>query len=117
MVIAQGDVFWCRFPVPFGSEPGYRRPVVVVQNDAFNRSGLRTTLVCILTTNLRLAASVGNVTLARGEANLPHRSVANITQLATVDRGQLGEKIGTVSRERLLEVLNGVSLLLTPSAS
>jgi mRNA interferase MazF len=115
MVIGQGDVFWAALARPLGSEPGFRRPVVVVQSDAFNQSQLRTVVVCALTSNLGLANSPGNVLLAKGEANLPLRSVANVTQIAAIDRSKFLEKIGTLSKDRLEQVLAGLQLLLRPS--
>ena len=95
MVISQGEVFWVNLGTPSGSAPGYRHPHVVVQNNLFNRSRISTVVVCALTSHLKRAASPGNVTLAKGEANLPRRSVVNISQIFTVDKMDLGEKIGT----------------------
>jgi mRNA interferase MazF len=115
MVVRQGDVFWVDLGLPFGSEPGYRRPAVVVQGDAFNDTAIRTIVVCFLTSRLRYAEQSGNVALAKGEAELPKRSVVNVTQLATVDRARLVEKIGSVSRDRLRQVLDGIHLLLAPA--
>jgi len=115
VVIRQGDVFWVDVGAPFGSEPGYRRPAVVVQGDAFNAGGIQTVVMCFLTSRPRYAGLPGNVALRKGEAGLPKRSVVNVTQLATVDRARLVEKIGTVSRQRLGEVLDGIHLLLSPA--
>jgi len=112
VVIAQGDVFWARLPEPFGKPGGQARPVVVVQSDVFNKSAIHSIVVCHVTSNLNRAHSPGNVLLAKGEANLPKRSVVNITQITTVLRVQLAEKIGSLSGERRREVLAGVRLLL-----
>lgn len=114
MVINQGDVFWVELSEPAGSEPAYRHPHVVIQNNVFNRSRVNTVVVCALTSNLKRALAPGNVLLERGEANLPKRSVVNISQIFTVDRMQLGEKIGTLSAKRVREILNGLRLLLEP---
>jgi mRNA interferase MazF len=114
MVISQGDVFWAVLPEPFAGERGSARPVVVIQSDAFNRAGINSVVVCHTTTNLDRAHSPGNVLLARREANLPKRSVVNITQITTVHREQLVEKIGTLSTGRLEEVLAGVRFLIQP---
>jgi len=114
MVIGQGDVFWVDLPVPAGSEPGYRRPAVVVQNTMLNRGPIATVVVCAITTSLRRAHAPGNVVLARGESNLPKRSVVNVTQITTVDKARLIEKIGTLSASRLRQVLDGVRLLIEP---
>jgi mRNA interferase MazF len=112
MVIRQGELFWIELPEPRGSEPGYRRPYVVIQNNAYNSSPINTTVVCALTTNLRLAKAPGNVILKRGESGIPKASVINITQVWTVNKSELREKIGTLSRAKLREVLSGLRTLL-----
>src|SRR5947208_7349036 len=114
MVIQQGDLFWLDLPVPAGSAPGYRHPGVVVQNNVFNRSNIGTVVLCQITSNLARAASPGNVLLAKGEGNLPKRSVVNISQIVTIDKSQLGKRIGSLSRDRTHEVLEGIELLITP---
>jgi mRNA interferase MazF len=114
MVIRQGDVFWVDLGRPTGSEPGYRHPHVVVQNNVFNQSRINTVVVCTLTSNLRRGRAPGNVVLRKGEANLPKRSVVNITQLYTVDKRALSEKIGTLSKERIDQIVSGVRLLIEP---
>lgn len=116
MVIEQGDVVWVRFPPPRGSGPAGLRPAVVLQHDRFNRTKLATTVVAAVTSNLRYAALPGNVRLPRGEAGLPRPSVVNVTQIATVDRADLSEKLGRLSRARLAEVWDGVRLVLAPDA-
>ncbi|PSN15169.1 type II toxin-antitoxin system PemK/MazF family toxin [filamentous cyanobacterium CCT1] len=114
MVINQGDVYWVDLGDPIGSAPGLLHPHVVIQNDAFNRSNIRTVIVCALTSNLRRASAPGNVLLAVGEANLPKQSVVNISQVFTVDKSQLDEKIGTLSSTRVRQILDGLQLLLDP---
>jgi mRNA interferase MazF len=114
MVINQGDVFWVDLGTPAGSAPGYRHPHVVVQNNLFNRSRINTVVVCSLTTNLKRAESPGNVLLKTGEANLPKQCIVNITQIITVDRTDLVEKIGTLSSQRVREILKGIQLLFEP---
>lgn len=114
MVIRQGDVFWVDPGRPSGSGPGFLHPYVVVQNDVFNQSRIQTVVVCALTSSLRRASAPGNVLLETGEANLPKASVVNISQLFTVDKEDLVEKIGTLSPERVQQILEGVSLLLEP---
>jgi mRNA interferase MazF len=99
---------------PFGSAPGYDRPYLIVQNDVFNRSSINTVVVCGLTPNLRRARDPGNVLLAPGEGNTLEQSVVNVSQIATIDKAQLREQIGTLSRERIREVLRGINLLLEP---
>jgi mRNA interferase MazF len=114
MVINQGDVFWVDLGEPSGCEPAYRHPHLVIQNNVFNRSRIETVVVCSLTSNLNRAKSPGNVLLEKGEANLPKPSVVNITQIFTVDKRDLTERIGSVSRARMAQVLEGVELLITP---
>lgn len=114
MVISQGDVFWIGLGVPSGSAPGYRHPHVVVQNSLFNRSRINTVIVCALTSNLKSADAPGNVLLSPGEANLPKQSVVNVSQIFTVDKSDLVEKIGTLSPQRFSEILDGIYLLLEP---
>lgn len=114
MVINQGDVFWLDLGKPFGSEPGYRRPHVVIQNDSYNHSLINTVVVCALTTNLALAHAPGNVPLRKGEANLPKACVVNITQVLTVDKRRFKEKIGSLTANRLQQVLQGVYVMLEP---
>ena len=114
MVIVQGDVFWVDFGKVSGSQPGYRHPHVVVQNNLFNRSRLNTAVVCALTSNLKRAKAPGNVLLEKGEANLSKQSVVNVTQIFTVDKADLVEKIGSLSRERVKQVLDGILLLIEP---
>jgi mRNA interferase MazF len=106
----QGEVYWLRFTGE-GSEPSGRRPAVVVQHDRFNRSAIQTTVVVAITSNPMLARAPGNVRLKKGEANLPRSSVVNVTEIRTVDRDRLGELIGTLGRVRMMEVLQGLSLL------
>ena len=113
-MISQGEIHWVDFGRPETSEPGYRRPCVIVQNDVFNSSRVRTVVIAAVTSNLRLGEAFGNVTLRRGEAGLPKRSVVNISQLATVDRSRLDGRVGRLSSRRLQEVLRGIHALLEP---
>lgn len=113
-MIYQGEVHWVDFGAPRGSAPGYRRPCVVVQNDAFNASRISTVVVAAITRNLRLGDAFGNVTLRKGEAGLRAKSVVNISQLATVDRSLLAGRVGKLSQRRMTEVLAGVYSLLEP---
>jgi mRNA interferase MazF len=114
MVINQGDLYWIDLGEPSGSEPGYRHPYVVVQNNLFNWSRINTVVVCALTSNLKRADAPGNVLLAPGEANLPKQSVVNVSQIFTVDKLDLAEKIGTLSDKRVREILEGIHLVLEP---
>jgi mRNA interferase MazF len=114
MVVEQGDVFWVDLGDASGSGPAYRHPHVVIQNNVFNQSRIRTVVVCVITSNLRLAAAPGNVRLQRGEGNLPKSSVVNVSQLYTVDKADLVEKIGSLSPARLEQVLEGIRLVIEP---
>lgn len=114
MVIDQGDIFWVDLGEPSGSEPGYRHPHVVIQNNVFNRSRINSVVVCVVTSNLKRAEAPGNVALEKGEANLPRQSVVNVSQIYTVDKRDLVEKIGRLSRRRVRQVLAGVMLVIEP---
>lgn len=114
MVIQQGDVYWIELEEPSASEPGYSHPHVVIQNNVFNQSLMHTVVVCALTSNLKRASAPGNVLLNPGEGGLPKQSVVVISQIFTVDKAQLGELIGSLSRERVRQILEGVQLLLEP---
>jgi mRNA interferase MazF len=113
-LIRQGDVYWFDFGKPSGSGPGFRRPCVVMQNDVFNESALHTVVVCALTTNLRRARIPGNVLLEEGEADLPEQSVVVVSQLFTVDKEDLLDKIGSLSAEHVERIFEGICGLLTP---
>jgi mRNA interferase MazF len=114
MVINQGDIYWVEVDEPTGSEPGYTHPHIVVQNNLYNQSKIRTVIVCVLTSNLKYADVPGNVLLEKGEANLPKASVVNVSQIFTIDKTQLGEYIGTLSSKRINQLLDGISLFLEP---
>lgn len=114
MVINQGDIYWIELDEPAGAEPGYKHTHVVVQNNLFNRSQIRTVLVCPLTTNLKRASAPGNILLDKKESNLPKQSVVNVSQVFTVDKKQLDEYVGTLSPKRVREILNGINLALEP---
>jgi mRNA interferase MazF len=114
MVIHQGDIFWVALNDPSGSEPAYRHPHVVIQNNLFNRSRINTVVVCALTSHLQRASAPGNVLLKPKEANLAKQSVVNVSQIFTIDKTQLEEKIGTLSARRVREILTGIQLLTEP---
>ena len=116
MVINQGDIWWIDLEEPSGSRPGYRHPHVVIQNNLFNHSRINTVVVCTLTSNLKRAESPGNLILEKGEANLPKTSVVNVSQIFTVDKSDLAEKIGSLSSVRVVQILEGINLLLGPRA-
>ena len=113
-MINQGDIYWIELDEPEGSEPGYKHPHVIVQNNLFNRSQIKTVLVCPLTTNLKRASAPGNVLLDKKESNLSRQSAVNVSQVFTVDKAQLDEYVGTLSSRRITEILNGIKLVLDP---
>ena len=112
--IRQGDIFWVDLEEPKGSEPGFRHPYVVVQNNVFNASRLNTAVVCALTSNLERAKAPGNVLLKKGEGNLPKDSVVNITQIVTVDKSDLVDRMGSLPEPRITQIIEGITLLLAP---
>ena len=114
MSIKQGDVYWIDLDEPKGSEPGFRRPYVVVQNNVFNKSRINTLIMCSLTSNVKRAGMPGNVLLKKGEANLQKESVVNVTQIVTVDREDLDEKIGSLSSARVRQIIAGLKLVFEP---
>ncbi|NGZ11684.1 MAG: type II toxin-antitoxin system PemK/MazF family toxin [Nitrospira sp. LK70] len=112
MVISQGEVWWADLPEPSGSEPGFRRPVVVVQGEAFNRSQISTVVCVPLTSNLRWAEAPGNVLLASKVTGLSQDSVANVSQLVTLDKSSLTDRVGKLSKAKLDLVLFGIDVVL-----
>jgi len=114
MVAKQGEIYWVDLGDPNGSEPGYRHPHIVIQNNIFNLSNINTVVVCSLTSNIKRAKAPGNVPLNKGEANLPKKSVVNISQIYTVNKSDLVEKIGRVSERKMSEILEGIKLLIEP---
>jgi mRNA interferase MazF len=112
VVISRGEMWWADLPPPQGSEPGYRRPVIVMQSDAFNQSRISTVIVVALTTNLRLIDGPGNVLVPARASGLSRDSVANGSQIMTIDRDYLTERIGTVSKRILEQVEHGLRIVL-----
>lgn len=114
MVIRQGDVFWITLDEPAGSSPGYRHPHVVVQNNLFNDSRINTAVVCTLTSNLKRATAPGNVLLEPNEGGLSKQSVVVVSQLFTVDKSDLVDHIGALSKKRIRQILDGIRLVTEP---
>jgi mRNA interferase MazF len=112
--IRQGDIFWIDLDDPQASEPGYRHPYVVVQNNLFNQSRIPTVVVCPLTANLKRAVAPSNLLLDPGEGNLPKQSVVNVSQVYTVDKLFLVNKIGSLSMKRVRQIMQGIMLVLEP---
>lgn len=113
MVVERGEVWWADLPDPVASEPGYNRPVLIIQSDSFNRSAINTVIAVIITSNLRLAQAPGNVRLPARKAGLPKESVANVSQIITLDKQFLRDKCGRLDRDTMLEIDEGVRLALS----
>lgn len=112
MVIERGDLWWADLGEPEGAEPGFRRPVLIVQAEAFNRSRLQTVIAVVLTSNLRLVDAPGNVLMPAKATGLPKDSVANVSQVITIDRDFLTEKAGRLRGQLLKDVDSGLRLVL-----
>lgn len=112
-MIQRGSIWWASLPDPIGSMPGYRRPVVIVQEDSFTQSRLQTVLVVVLTSNLKLAEAPGNVLLSARTTGLLKSSVANVSQIMTVDKSLLTEEVGQVPPRDMLRIEEGLRLILS----
>jgi mRNA interferase MazF len=110
--VRQGEVYWIDFGPATGSAPAERHPCVVVQSNLFNRSLIATTVVCLITSNLTRSQAPGNVTLKKGDANLPKASVVNVTQILTVDKAELTERVGRLPAATIDAIRGGLQLLL-----
>ena len=108
----RGDIWWADLPAPAGSEPGYRRPVLVVQSDDFNRSRIGTVLALAITSNQRLAVAPGNVSLPRRGTGLNRTSVINVSQIVTLDRQFLTQRCGRAPDSIMVQVDDGLRLVL-----
>ena len=111
-MIQRGDIWWASLRPPTGSEPGYRRPVLIVQSDDFNKSRINTVLVAILTSNLRLQTAPGNVFLPKRTTRLAKDSVVNVSQVVTLGKSFLTERISTISVDKMSDVDDGLRLVL-----
>lgn len=109
----RGEIWWASLPAPRGSEPGCRRPVVIVQSNAFNNSNISTVLVAAISSNIRLSEAPGNAYLKRRESGLSKDSIINVSQLLTLDKRYLTEKIGKLSSKCLVELDEGLRLILS----
>ena len=109
---ARGEIWWADLPTPKGSEPGFKRPVLIVQSDHFNRSRIQTVLAVVLTSNLRLANAPGNVLLAASKTGLPKDSVANVSQVITIDKSSLLEMAGKLENVPMGAVEDGLKVIL-----
>ena len=107
-----GEIWWADLGIPFGSEPGFKRPVIIIQDDAFNRSQIQTIIVASITTNLDLADAPGNVYLEKEDSGLPKDGVINISQISTIDKRRLTEKVCVLSQSTMAKVTYGIKLIL-----
>ncbi|MFH0783580.1 MAG: type II toxin-antitoxin system PemK/MazF family toxin [Pseudomonadota bacterium] len=109
----RGEIWWASLPPPIASEPGYRRPLLVIQSNDFNQSLISTVISVVITSNLQLADAPGNILLSKKESGLPKKSVINVSQLITVDKSFFTEKIGSIGVLKLKEVETGIRLVLS----
>ena len=110
--MTRGELWWADFGIPFGSEPGYKRPVLIIQNDFFNRSRINTTIVIPLTTNLILADAPGNILITKNQSKLKKDSIITISQIEVIDRQRLIEKITKIDRAIMEKVENNIMFVL-----
>ena len=113
MVIQRGDIWWANLGMPEGSSPGYRRPMLILQSNDFNRSRIATVIVAVITSNMHLAQAPGNVILSKKVSRLPRESVVNVSQVITIDKQFLEEKAGTISLSIMKKVDAGLRLALS----
>ncbi|WP_198145895.1 type II toxin-antitoxin system PemK/MazF family toxin [Desulfonatronovibrio magnus] len=112
MVIKRGEIWWAELPEPQGSGPGYKRPLVIIQANEFNESKINTVIAAVITTNLRLAAAPGNIILPKKKSKLPKESVINVSQIITIDKSFLTEKVNSLPMSVMLQVDEGMRLVL-----
>jgi mRNA interferase MazF len=112
MVVLRREIWWADLDEPRGSAPGFRRPVLVVQSDAFNRSRIRTVVAIVLSSNVRLLDAPGNVLIPSGVSRLPKDSVANVSQIVTLDQAYLVERTGQIPPKLMAQVDAGLRLVL-----
>jgi len=108
----RGDIWWADFGIPFGSEPGFRRPVVIIQSDPFNKSKLSTVVVIPLTTNTALENAPGNVLIDKDETGLSKDSVVVVSQIYAIDKRRLLERVSVIKLSSLSEIEFGIKIVL-----
>jgi len=113
VVVTRGEIWWADLPNPVASEPGYRRPILIIQSDEFNKSQIRTIIAVALTSNTKLRDAPGNVLLAREETGLSKNSVANVSQIMTLDRSFLTKIHGSITQRLMTKVDTGFRLILS----
>lgn len=112
MVIRRGDIWWSTLPEPVGSSPGYARPILVVQSNRFNESAINTVVIAVVSKNIGLLESEGNVLLKKSQSGLPQDSVVNVSQLFTIDQITLRDHVSTLSEKKMAQVDNGLKKVL-----
>jgi mRNA interferase MazF len=112
MVIKRGEIWWAELPEPVGSGPGYKRPLLIIQSNDFNKSKIRTVIVAGITSNLRLAGAPGNILLPAKTSKLPKESVINVSQIITIDKSLLAEKVHQLPNNIIAQVDEGIKLAL-----
>ena len=108
----RGEIWWSSLPTPGGSAPGFRRPILVIQSNEFNRSQINTVVAAVITSNLTLAAAPGNVRISARSSGLKKASVVNVSQIITVDKSFLAECVGKLNTRQLRDVEDGLRLIL-----
>ena len=111
--MTRGEIWWVYLGVPFRSEPGFKRPVIIIQDDAFNTSNINTIIVIPLTTNLTLLEAPGNVLLTKKDTSLSKDSVANISQIVTIDKERFEKKVSKLKAKNLIKIEDGIKLVLS----
>ena len=109
--MVRGEIWWANLPAPSGSGPGFRRPVIIIQSDAFNKSKINTIICAVITSNTKLANAPGNVLLSKNESNLSKESVINVSKIITLDKSILTECVGTVNKNKIKQIENGIKLV------
>jgi len=112
MVIRRGEIWWATLPEPFGSGPGFKRPILIVQSDEFNKSKINTVVAAVITSNIRLAAAPGNILLSPQKSKLTKKSVINVSQIITLDKSFLTERVSILPSDIIAEVDEGLRLVL-----
>ena len=112
MVIKRGEIWWAELPEPSDSEPGYKRPLVIIQSNEFNSSNIGTVIAAVITSNIYLASAPGNILLSKKNSKLSKKSVVNVSQLITVDKSFLTDKVHTLSSKLMAQIDDGIRLVL-----
>jgi mRNA interferase MazF len=110
--MTRGEIWWVDYGIPYGSEPGYRRPVIIIQNDFFNNSKINTTIAVPLSTNLLLGDVPGNILINKEDSKLTKDSVILVSQIGVIDKERLKEKVSKINRQKMEEIENNIMFIL-----